>query len=211
MKNKNVMSRLEPLIKKIEELDKVQRLSICIISIIVLGVGYYFAIASPMIGTIKENQDVYKSTQQKLTIAKDKAAKLPFLRKEREMKKAEFRKAMKALPEKREIPSLLTNISQIGQETGVLFSSFKPIKEKTLDFYGEIPVEISMTGDFHSTITFFDQVTSMDRIVNVRNIKMGADAKSGKLKTSCQAVTYKFVEQKKGGKGKKGKKRKKRK
>ena len=125
------------------------------------------------------------------------------------MKKAEFRKAMKRLPEKREIPSLLTNISQIGQGTGVLFSSFKPVKETVMDFYGEIPVEISMTGDFHNTIKFFDQVTSMARIVNVKNIKMKADPKTGNLITSCQAVTYKFVEQKEDGKGGKGGKSKK--
>ncbi len=206
MKNKNVMSKIEPLIKKIEELDKVQRLGICFAAIILLGIGYYFLIAAPMIEQIKVNKDKYKTTSQNLSIAKKKAAELPFLRKEREMKKAEFRKAMKALPEKREIPSLLTNISQIGQSTGVLFSSFKPVKEKIMDFYGEIPVEIVMTGDFHSTITFFDQVTSMGRIVNVRNIRMKADAKTGALKTSCQAVTYKFVEQKKVGKRKKKKK-----
>lgn len=207
MKNKNVMSKIEPLIKKIEELDKIQRLCICIATIAVLGAGYYFALASPMIEEINENKAKYESTQKKLSIAKKKAAQLPRLRKEREMKKAEFRKAMKALPEKREIPSLLTTISQIGQATGVLFSSFKPAKEKTLDFYAEIPVDIIMTGDFHSTITFFDQVTSMGRIVNVRNVKMTADAKTGKLKTSCQAVTYKFVEQKEGGKRNKKKKR----
>lgn len=206
MKNKNVMSKIEPLIKKIEELDKVQRLGICFATIILLGIGYYFLIAAPMVEQIKANKEKYKTISQNLSIAKKKAAELPFLRKEREMKKAEFRKAMKALPEKREIPSLLTNISQIGQSTGVLFSSFKPVKEKIMDFYGEIPVEIVMTGDFHSTITFFDQVTSMGRIVNVRNIQMKSDAKTGTLKTSCQAVTYKFVEQKKVGKRKKKKK-----
>lgn len=203
MKNKNLLAQLDPLIKKIEELDKLQRLVICLLTIVALAAGYYFLVAAPTVKQIQINRDKYQSTEKKLSIAKKKAAELPMLRKEREMKKAEFRKAMKALPEKREIPSLLTSISQVGQSTGVVFSSFKPMKENVLGFYGEIPVEIDMSGDFHSTITFFDRVTSMGRIVNIRNINMKADGKTGSLKTSCKAVTYKFVEQKKASKGKK--------
>jgi Tfp pilus assembly protein PilO len=49
---------------------------------------------------------------------------------------------------------------------------------------------------------FFDKVTSLNRIVNIRNIKMEVaqvkEAKEGtgtKLKTVCEAVTYKFIEQ----------------
>ena len=64
-----------------------------------------------------------------------------------------------------------------------------------------------MSGDFHNTITFFDKVTSMGRIVNIRNIGMKSDAKTGKLTTSCQAVTYKFVEQKDDKKKRKKKRR----
>ena len=60
MKNKNVISRLEPLIKKIEELDKVQRFGICIFAICALGVGYYFAIAAPIIEDISANNTKYK-------------------------------------------------------------------------------------------------------------------------------------------------------
>ena len=208
MKNKKTFIKLEPLIKKIEELDKIQRLGICVVTILVLGAAYYFLLAAPMVQEIKDDTAKYKSTVQNLAIARKKASELPRLRKEREMKKTEFRKAMRSLPEKREIPLLLTNISQIGQSSGVLFTSFTPVKEKRFDFYSEIPVDIKMTGDFHSMITFFDKVTSMDRIVNIRNVKMKADTKTGGLTTSCQAVTYKFVEPKKGGKkGKKGKKR----
>jgi type IV pilus assembly protein PilO len=115
------------------------------------------------------------------------------------MKEMEFRKVMKALPEKKEIPSLLTSISQSGQDTGVEFALFEPKAEVAKEFYAEIPVEMEMSGGFHSTVMFFDKVTSLNRIVNIRNISMTIaqptkDDEKAKLKTKCQAVTYKFIE-----------------
>ena len=135
-------------------------------------------------------------------MAKTKAAKLVKLQNERKMKEFEFRKVMRALPENREIPSLLTSISQSGQDAGVDFSSFTPKGEVNKGFYGEIPVEINMTGLYHNTIVFFDRVTSLGRIVNIRNIEMSSstpkdkeDQSSVQIVTKCEAVTYKFVEQ----------------
>lgn len=202
------LQSLEPLIKKIEELDKAQRLAICVATIVALGALFFYFSASPALKRIKKYEQDYKSTQQKLTVAMNKAKQLERLQKERTMKEAEFRKVMKALPEKKEIPSLLTSISQSGQDTGVEFNSFAPKAESNKGFYGEIPVDINMTGKFHNTVIFFDKVTSLHRIVNIRNIKMLSD-KDGLLKTSCQAVTYKFVDQEETAKKGKKKRRKK--
>lgn len=194
MKKLSISSQLEPLIKKIEGLDKTQRLAICVATIVALGALFFYFSVSPSLKRIKSYEQEYQSTRQKLTIAMNKAKQLDRLLKERKMKEAEFRKVMKALPEKKEIPSLLTSISQSGQDTGVEFTSFAPKSESNKGFYGEIPVDINMIGKFHNTIIFFDKVTSLHRIVNIRNIKMSSD-KDGMLKTTCEAVTYKFVEQ----------------
>ena len=60
-------------------------------------------------------------------------------------------------------------------------------------------MDISVTGNFHNVALFFDKVSNLRRIVNIRNIVMepGNTKELGsQLGTSCQAVTYKFVEQK---------------
>ncbi|MBU1169933.1 MAG: type 4a pilus biogenesis protein PilO [Proteobacteria bacterium] len=189
----------EPMFKKIEELDKIQRLFICVFTIALLGAAFFFLSAKPTLDKIAQYRSEYESTEKKLNVAKRKAAQLVQLQNERKMKEAEFRKVMKALPEKKEIPSLLTSISQSGQDTGMEFQSFEPKKEVNQGFYGEIPVDISMLGDYHNTIMFIDKVTSLNRIVNIKNIQMASSpSKDGgkmKIKTLCQAVTYKFVEQ----------------
>ncbi|GAB6095793.1 type 4a pilus biogenesis protein PilO [Desulfatiferula olefinivorans] len=189
----------DAIFKKIEELDKVQRLAICIITIGLLGAAFYFLMAAPKIESIQKLKAAYEQADKKLGVAKKKAAQLEQLQNERKMKEAEFRKVMKALPENKEIPSLLTSISQSGQDTGMEFQSFTPGKENNKGFYGEIPVDMEMVGSFHNTVLFFDRVTSLNRIVNIRDIDMNADpGKDGaqtRIKTKCQAVTYKFVEQ----------------
>ncbi len=212
MDKKGVMAQLDPLVKQIEALDKMQRLLVCLGAIVALTCLYYFLLAKPVMDETAKYKKEFKQKTQQLQVAKKKAAELPMLLKEREMKKSEFKKAMKALPEKREIPSLLTSISQVGQETGVVFDLFKPVKEQALGFYAEIPVDMGISASFHNMVSFFDKVTSMNRIVNIRSIKLGPKGKkdSDKLKISCQAVTYKFIEQSKSNKGK-SKKRKRRK
>jgi type IV pilus assembly protein PilO len=67
-------------------------------------------------------------------------------------------------------------------------------------FYDEIPIKVQLAGSFHNTISFFDQVARLPRIVNIEDISMGEaqDVKGhGRvLKTSCTVKTYMFVDKK---------------
>ena len=126
---------------------------------------------------------------------------------------AQFKLAMRKLPEKEEIPSLLTSISDSGQRVGLEFLLFEPKPEKQKEFYAEIPVSMSITGDYHNLTLFFDQVARLSRIVNIRDIKMGRTKgkDSSVISTRCTAVTYKFIETPPKKKSKKNSGKKKRK
>jgi type IV pilus assembly protein PilO len=136
--------------------------------------------------------------QAELVKAKKNAEELNDWRTKMRKKEVQYKTVMKALPEKQEIPSLLAGVSQAGKDAGLEFLLFKPKKESRKEFYAEIPVDISVSGNYHQVATFFDKVSSLPRIVNIRNIKMlpGKDKAAGgsKLKTTCQAVTYQFIE-----------------
>lgn len=194
MMNKfSAFESMAPLFKRVEELDKIQRIAICVVTCVVLiGSIFYFSIL-PKYETIKQEKQTLQSLGTQLDIARKKAARLASLKREWKMKEAEFRKVMRALPEKKEIPSLLTSISQSGQDTGLEFILFQPQKEVNKEFYGEIPVRLQLKGNFHNTVLFMDKVTGLNRIVNIRDIKM-AGYQDGKITTKCTAVTYKFIE-----------------
>ena len=126
---------------------------------------------------------------------------------------AQFKLAMKKLPEREEIPSLLTSISDSGQQVGLEFLLFEPKPEMPKEFYAEIPVAMSIKADYHNLAIFFDQVARLSRIVNIRDIQIDRtkDKDSKELSTRCTAVTYKFIETppKKKSKSKKKSKKKK--
>lgn len=112
------------------------------------------------------------------------------------MKDAEenFKVVRKALPEKKEIPDLLTSISQSGHDAGLDFLLFEPKNEEMKDFYTEIPVSIIVSGNYHNLGLFLSKVASLPRVVNVRDLSLKPVQGGAGLNTSCTAVTYRFVE-----------------
>jgi type IV pilus assembly protein PilO len=105
--------------------------------------------------------------------------------------------AITLLPETREIPELLTQISQLGLSAGLEFRLFKPEAEKPADFYAEVPVGLAILGLFHDLTRFFDHLSKLSRIVNVTDIKISlAKGSEGAqtLTTQCLLTTFRFLE-----------------
>lgn len=65
-------------------------------------------------------------------------------------------------------------------------------------FYQEIPVRVSLRGRFHDTLSFFEKMADLPRIVNVVDITMaeGKDVKGigTVIKMDCIIKTYMFVD-----------------
>ncbi|MGE5248505.1 MAG: type 4a pilus biogenesis protein PilO, partial [Verrucomicrobiota bacterium] len=106
---------------------------------------------------------------------------------------------LEQLPNSAEIPSLLKNISDLGKESGLEILKFAPSGEVKKDFYAEIPVSITVRGDYHSFVQFADKVGHYPRIVNLSNISFAspkAAAEDRVVSTiNCKATTYRFLEQ----------------
>ncbi len=103
--------------------------------------------------------------------------------------------ATRALPDKKEIPSLLKSVSRAGSRAGLNFVLFQPDPEVSRDFYREIPLSMKVEGNFHQIADFFYQVSRLNRIVNIRNIALRRNkSAAGVIDMDCRAVTYMFVE-----------------
>jgi len=203
---------LEPFFEKIEKLPQLYRVLISVgIFLVFIGVFVWF-LYLPKYKTIDKLEKQLSSLKSKLKKAKEDAKDLKKFQTKMKKAEAQFRMAMRSLPEKEEIPSLLSSISQSGQDSGLEFLLFQPRPEKKRDFYAEIPVNMKVSGKFHNVVIFFDKVARLPRVVNIRNIKMKPGKGGNSLSTSCTAVTYKFIKskskKKKKGKRRKGRKRK---
>jgi type IV pilus assembly protein PilO len=109
-----------------------------------------------------------------------------------------LRKAVAQLPDRKEIPELLSSISGRAREAGLEILIFRPQAENLRDFYAEIPVDIVVRGGFHNVVTFFDEVGRLNRLVNIRNIEMrNPEVKGTKMsvQTSTQAITFRFLDE----------------
>jgi type IV pilus assembly protein PilO len=131
---------------------------------------------------------------------------------------AELKQAEAQLPDSKEIPDLLSNISSAGRDSGLEMISFRQKAEQLKDFYAEVPVEVAVRGNYHQVATFFDRVGKLDRIVNVGDIAMQGPKREGDLMivdTACSAVTFRFLDEaereqiakEKAAKAKEGKKK----
>jgi len=188
---------IEPFFEKIEGLSRVQRIAISAAIFGLIAGGFIYFLYWPKFEQIDRLNTKYDQLEKKLATAKRNAKDLKKFQAKMQEAETQFRIAMKKLPEKEEIPSLLTSISDSGQRVGLEFLLFEPKAEKKKEFYAEIPVAMNIEGDYHNLAKFFDRVARLSRIVNIQNIQI-ANAKKGKgageLSTRCMAVTYKFIE-----------------
>ena len=184
--------------EKISALRRVHRIAICAGTFLLLGGLFFYFVYMPKSGSINELKKDYDDLQVKLTRAR--AAVKDFDKYQKQYKEAQerFRLALRLLPDKKEIPSLLESISKSGRRSGLEFLLFKPDKEVSKGFYAEIPVKIQVKGGYHNLAIFFDEVAGLSRIVNISNIKIkgpkGAKEAERHLDASCVATTYRFVE-----------------
>ena len=179
--------------------------------IVLVGAFVYFSYMPKLkeIGKLKVKQN---ELQKKLQTAKKNAAQLDYYRARMREAETKFKIAKRALPDKKEIPTLIDGISQAAQDAGLDILVFTPKPEVRKEFYAQVPISIKVSGDYHNVAVFFDMVAGLPRIVNVTDIAIVPGKEDVELSTSCTAVVYRFVEPvKQDDKGKKKKKKKKKK
>jgi len=183
-----------PAFEAIEKLSKGHRIVISAVSFVMLIGCFVWFSFYPKFSEIIQLKKEIDDMQGKLTIASRKARQLPRYREMMKLAEADFKIAKRALPEKKEIPSLLTAISRAGRDVGLEFILFQPGAEVKKDFYAELPVSIKVMGSYHNIATFFDKVARLFRVVNLTGINLTVKQGIRNLDTSCTAITYRFIE-----------------
>jgi len=172
------------------------KISVAFALILVPTVVFYFLSYQPSAEKITSLDTQKGSLLKEIQEVERKIADLKNLEKELEEAKATFEETSALLPKDKEIPKLLTDISALGRSAGLEFLTFKPQADIPKDFYAEIPITINVRGPYHNIGFFFDQVSKMERIVSVSNIKMSAPKKDGNemmLNSDCILLTYRFT------------------
>jgi len=109
----------------------------------------------------------------------------------------QFKQALRQLPDSKELPVLLTDISSIGKDAGLEMKAFRPKEEVQRTFYAEVPIEIEFTGEYRDIATFFERIARLPRIVNVSELEMSIEEQGSErtvLRVEGEATTFRFLE-----------------
>jgi len=200
---------------KVVPLEPKYKAAVAAAALLLPALLFYFFVYSPKSQEIKRAEAKVTKLERELADIKKKASRLDEHKAMMAEVEQRYQKASQVIPDNKEIPSLLTNISSEGTGAGLDIISFVPGKVAAKEFYAEIPVKLTVTGTYHNVGHFLDTVSKMPRIVNVASVRLGSPKDvSGEmlLNANVDLVTYKFIEpdkqkDKKGGKKKRGRKR----
>jgi type IV pilus assembly protein PilO len=163
--------------------------------LLLLGYFYvYLPRADQLSKVTDEISAVRADRDRKRTIA----ANLPKLQRDLQDGSLKLKAAAAQLPDSKEIPDLLSNLSAKAREAGLEIILFRPRPENFQDFYAEIPVDIVVRGSFYNAVSFFDSVGKLNRPVNIDNIDLKNPKVRGDqvdLEISMLATTYRFLDE----------------
>ncbi len=190
---------MDALLERIFELPPRQRILLLVGSLALVLLAYTYLLYWPRSAAIAEKE----RQREELRLNRDRKAALAsnLQRARAEVTKldGDLRSAIAQLPDTKEIPDLLSNISSLGRESGLEILQFKQRPEQFEDFYAAVLVDILVRGTYNQVETFFDKVSKMARIVNVTNVAVKnapkPDGDNVSLDTSCAAVTFRFLDE----------------
>ncbi|MCD6526844.1 MAG: type 4a pilus biogenesis protein PilO [Desulfuromonas sp.] len=201
---------MDPRVEKILKMPLYQRvLLLVVISALIIGLFVYFMYLPAQEELEREtakNEKIFLKLQESRRIANN----LPRFKAEYVKMKKQLDLALNELPNKSEIPSLLSSIAGLARDRGLDVMEFKPGKESPQGFYAKVPVSLKLSGNYHQMALFCESVSELSRIVNINDLVMGkAKMIDGvtELTISCAATTYRFIENPPAAKKKKKGKR----
>ncbi|HYY24488.1 MAG TPA: type 4a pilus biogenesis protein PilO [Candidatus Udaeobacter sp.] len=188
---------MNELLDNILERPKAQKIALLAVVLLLVGGLYYTFLFSPGMDEIARLNDSVETARNEKTKKQVQAANLPRLQKELRELDAKLKQAVAQLPNKKEMADLLSNISTKAQQSGLEVLLFRPRAENYQEFYAEVPVDITVKGNFQSVISFFDEVGQLHRLINIESIGFKNPTIAGDqviLETSSVATAFRFLD-----------------
>ena len=190
-------------IDSILKLSTQKKVLILVAILCVIAGLYLYAFFLPQQETLKVARGELSRLAKELNESKAITRDLQKFKEQVQKLNEELKTALTQLPNEREIPEILKNISSLGKESNLEFTLFRPKPEEPQQFYAKVPIELVALGSYHNIGIFFDKVSKLPRIINVVDFNMtrakdirGKSETEILVKTSCMINTYRFIEKK---------------
>lgn len=199
----NWRSAFDAVIDRAEKIKKGHRVLIFAGIVLLFGGSFSWFIYLPKMDEIAQIEKEGATLRERLEKELTNVKKLPKLEEEYGLVEEKYQKASSLLPNEKEIPALLTELSNLGINSKLEFLFFSPQTETAKGPYSEINVSLELKGRYQEVALFFHKVRCMKRIVTIVDVSMKPFVEPGQaerqlvstpiLRTTCKAKTYRFT------------------
>ena len=173
----------------------IKGLAITLLCVLIWVGGYYYIIKDKEVA-LASAEAKELSLKQVYAAKYAKAVNLEAYKEQMKKMKVAFASMLKQLPRKSEVADLLVDISRSGLVNGLEFQLFRPGGEHPIDFYAELPIQMTVTGTYHQFGAFVSAVASLPRIVTMHDFTLTPSGKdSDKMTMNITAKTYRYFDE----------------
>jgi type IV pilus assembly protein PilO len=164
--------------------------------IVLLGIGIliggYFLLLKPQfeeLSRLEAEKTAAETEVARLTAIKNNIGRVRVEYTELQQK---LEDALRQMPEEKEIPGLLRQVSLTASESKTKVKYFAPKQLQTVDFYAELPFEMKFSAPYHNIGYFFDGIRKLERIVHITGFTLETKGAGDKvtLEGTCTAKAY---------------------
>src|SRR5438105_15137297 len=151
------------------------KVAMLVLALVGIGVGFYFYVEEPLQAKINSLKIDIAKLDTEINTNKIKIAKLEELKQLNAELQRQLSKNQEYLPPEEEAVTLLKQLSDLGTRIGLDLKLWRPgaRAEDSSKLFVRLPVDVEMSGGYHTLALFFDRISKLPRIINVNKIKMG--------------------------------------
>ncbi|MBX7138236.1 MAG: type 4a pilus biogenesis protein PilO [Oligoflexia bacterium] len=191
---------MNAFVESILNRPKGQKIAIWIGSFAVLILVFWSAFYSGKAKEAARLEEVVSGLDGQIANEQRLANNLGAFRKEIKALEARLGVAVRQLPDRRQIPDLLSSIETLARDSGLEVKRFAPRPDVIMDYYASVPVDVELKGTYHQIATLFDEIAGLSRIVNVNDVTMrepeGVEEEAHvKVEVSCVVTTFRYLDE----------------
>src|SRR5437867_12019657 len=152
-----------------------QKIAMLVLALVGIGVGFYFYVEEPLQEKITSLKSDIAKLDTEINTNKIKIAKLEELKQLNAELQRQLSKNQEYLPPEEEAVTLLKQLSDLGTRIGLDLKLWRPgaRAEDSSKLFVRLPVDVEMSGGYHTLGLFFAPIRKLPRVINVNKIKMG--------------------------------------
>lgn len=191
------------ILDKLQKIPAKTRMIVFFVIIAIAIVVFIWLVHIPKTAEIKKLDAEIAQLQVKIAENDAKIRQLDQLRAEVKDMQERLKILTEQLPPESEVSGLLRQVAGLVRKAGLILKIWRPDPKRvphSSGLYEEIPIAVSLIGGYHNVAMFFDSVSKLTRIVNMKDVKMTSPkiGDNGQIAVSVNvtASTFAAVEKK---------------